>query len=76
LSDGIAILLLCEVAVKPWAEMNDANYDAGEVVKKGKKLYAPFNPSLATAVTLFKGNKRCGSNPASSVARRGDCVGQ
>lgn len=33
------MLLLCEVAVKPWLELTDANYGADEYAKKAKKLY-------------------------------------
>ncbi|KAG1865517.1 poly polymerase catalytic domain-containing protein [Suillus subalutaceus] len=38
LSNQIGVLLLCEVAVKPFLEMNDANYTANEDCKKSKKL--------------------------------------
>jgi len=32
------VLLLCEVAVKPWLELTDAHYDAEKEAKKAKKL--------------------------------------
>ena len=38
LSGNVGVLLLCEVAVKPWLELNDAHYDAGNAVKNAKKL--------------------------------------
>ncbi|KAG0699742.1 poly polymerase catalytic domain-containing protein [Suillus ampliporus] len=38
LSNQIGVLLLCEVAVKPFLEMNNANYNADEDCKKSKKL--------------------------------------
>ncbi|KAG1749621.1 poly polymerase catalytic domain-containing protein [Suillus paluster] len=38
LSNQIGVLLLCEVAVKPFLEMNNANYSADEDCKKSKKL--------------------------------------
>jgi len=39
LSGNVGVLLLCEVAVKPWLELTDAHYNADEYVKKAKKLY-------------------------------------
>ncbi|KAG1908515.1 poly polymerase catalytic domain-containing protein [Suillus fuscotomentosus] len=38
LSNKIGVLLLCEVAVKPFLEMNNANYNADEDCKKSKTL--------------------------------------
>ncbi|KAG1828624.1 poly polymerase catalytic domain-containing protein [Suillus variegatus] len=38
LSNKIGVLLLCEVAVKPFLEMNNANYNADEDCKKSIKL--------------------------------------
>ncbi|KAG1874198.1 PARP-domain-containing protein [Suillus tomentosus] len=38
LSNKIGVLLLCEVAVKPFLEMNNANYNADEDCKKSMKL--------------------------------------
>ncbi|KAG2119117.1 poly polymerase catalytic domain-containing protein [Suillus discolor] len=38
LSNKIGVLLLCEVAAKPFLEMNNANYNADEDCKKSKKL--------------------------------------
>ncbi|KAG0699726.1 hypothetical protein DFH29DRAFT_35629 [Suillus ampliporus] len=38
LSNQIGVVLLCEVAVKPFLEMTDANYSADEDCKKSKKL--------------------------------------
>lgn len=38
LSGNIGVLLLCEVAVKPWLELTDAHYDADKDAKKAKKL--------------------------------------
>ncbi|KAG2129775.1 poly polymerase catalytic domain-containing protein [Suillus clintonianus] len=38
LSNQIGVLLLCEVAVKPFLEMNNANYNAHEDCKKNEKL--------------------------------------
>ncbi|KAG2142574.1 poly polymerase catalytic domain-containing protein [Suillus cothurnatus] len=38
LSNQIGVLLLCEVAVKPFLEMTNGNYNADEDCKKGKKL--------------------------------------
>lgn len=32
------MLLLCEVAVKPWLELTDAHYAADDEVKKANKL--------------------------------------
>ncbi|OAX43641.1 PARP-domain-containing protein [Rhizopogon vinicolor AM-OR11-026] len=36
LSDRVGVLLLCEVAVKPFLEMNNENYNADQDCKKGK----------------------------------------
>ncbi|KAG1757989.1 poly polymerase catalytic domain-containing protein [Suillus lakei] len=38
LSNQIGVLLLCEVAVKPFLEMSHANYNADEDCKKSQKL--------------------------------------
>ncbi|KAH7930598.1 PARP-domain-containing protein [Leucogyrophana mollusca] len=38
LSDNIGVLLLCEVAAKPYFEQTDANYDADRQCKANKKL--------------------------------------
>lgn len=51
LSGNIGVLLLCEVAVKPWLDLTDSRHDAGEHVKKAKKLYdhsLPFVPFTST----------------------------
>ncbi|KAF9652042.1 PARP-domain-containing protein [Thelephora ganbajun] len=38
LSGNVGVLLLCEVAVKPWLELTNAHYDADKDVKNAKKL--------------------------------------
>lgn len=38
LSGNIGVLLLCEVAVRPWLELNNAQYDADVHVKRANKL--------------------------------------
>jgi hypothetical protein len=38
LSGNIGVLLLCEVAVKPWLELTDAHYDADKAAKNANKL--------------------------------------
>jgi poly [ADP-ribose] polymerase len=38
LSDGVGVLLLCEVAAKPLYELKDANYNAAEECKAAAKL--------------------------------------
>ncbi|KAG5642504.1 hypothetical protein DXG03_002701 [Asterophora parasitica] len=38
LSDGTGLLLLCEVAAKPFLELNDASYEADKLCKSKKKL--------------------------------------
>lgn len=40
LSDRTGVLLLCEVAVKPYLELTDAQYNADATCKASNKLYA------------------------------------
>ena len=39
LSDGVGVLLLCEVAAKPLYELKSANYNAGDECKAASKLW-------------------------------------
>ena len=47
------MLLLCEVAVKPWLELTNARYDADKDVKRANKLYDRplFRPAPRSHVT-------------------------
>ena len=49
------MLLLCEVAVKPWLELTDAHYNADEYAKKAKKLY----DRCMLSVTITSTHKPC-----------------
>lgn len=42
LSDNTGLLLLCEVAAKPFFEQHHANYNADADCKAAKKMYACF----------------------------------
>jgi hypothetical protein len=43
LSDNTGLLLLCEIAAKPFFEQMNANYNASEDCIASKKLHVSFN---------------------------------
>jgi hypothetical protein len=49
LSGNIGVLLLCEVAAKPFHELVDSDYNADQNCKDNKKLYAHLNVLRYTA---------------------------
>lgn len=77
LSDNTGILLLCEVASKPFYEQYQANYNADQDCKKAKAKYVS-HPSVAFSAHRIladlvrpsqKSHKRFGTHSARRMAR-------
>jgi len=63
MSHGIGVMLLCEVAVRPFFEQNHANYHADNDCKKAQALYVAF-------LSLFCALGRQQTGPRPSENRR------
>ena len=72
LSDGTGLLLLCEVAAKPFYERTGAEYNADQGCKTANARYVPVPaiPSMDLAHRPMKCYEGSRPYPASRLARR------
>lgn len=52
MSNNTGLMLLCETAVEPFLELNNATYNADEECKKANKLCAARFPSIPPLLTV------------------------